>query len=275
MKQKYKTGNVCRLLILVFISAMLNSCDSFHYRQPLPEDAKNIYEFPKEFLGHWIFKNEEDKDQYFVDKKYILFISNDTEKIVKGFWPKINEKGNYIFPNGYNEFSTIEYDSLNKPVDTLNNFLLRGDYIYEYENKRYLSKGYPWHQQHDTIIAIENDTFCIDLGQNAFLRQVDKNLYALNIRNRILGFNDEEFDDWWHLTLLKINRNRTVEIWGEESSKMKGLACMFQAGNPFQDYYYSDCMWTKTDMLKMFKDGYFEISNDLIRDTLHNKSAGN
>lgn len=276
MKKKFKRWTIWyRLLIPVFIFPLLNSCGSFHYRQPIPVDEKNIYEFPKEFLGHWISRNEEDNDEYFVDKKYILFISNDTEKIVKGSWPKLDEKGNFLYPGGgYLQFSTIEYDSLKKPADTINNFLLRGDYIYEYENKRYLNKGYPWYQQRDTIIIIKNDTFCIDLGQNAFLRQVNKNLYALNIRNRILGFNDEEFDEWWHLTLLKINGNETVEIW-EESSKMKNLSCMFQAGDSLQDYYYSDCMWTKADIQKMFKDGYFEINNHLVRDTLQNKSIKN
>ncbi|HEX7457399.1 MAG TPA: hypothetical protein VF301_03105 [Ginsengibacter sp.] len=276
MKQTYKRWKRWRrLLILGFIFPLLYSCGSYHYREPLPIDEKNIYEFPKEFLGHWIDKDDDDDDEYFVDKKYILFISNGKEKIAKGLWPKLDEKGNYLFPGGgYHEFSTIEYDSLKKPIDTINNFLLRGDYIYEYENKRYLNKGYPWYEQQDTIIVIKNDTFCIDLGQNAFLRKVNKNLYALNIRNRILGFNDEEFDDWWHLTLLKIKRDQTVEIW-EESSKLKGLSCMFQAGSPLQNYYYSDCKWTKADIQKMFKDGYFEINNQLIRDTSRNITGRN
>lgn len=262
-----------KLLMLVFTFPLLNSCDSFHNYQPLPFNEQNIYEFPKEFLGHWIFKNKQDKDEYFVDKKYILFISTDTEKIVKGLWPKLGEKGKHLFPgSGYREFSTIEYDSLNKPIDTINNFLLRGDYIYEYENKRYLNKGYPWHQLQDTFIVIMSDTFSIDLGQNAFLRQVDKNLFALNVRNRILGFDDKKFDDWWHLTLLKINGNNSIEIL-EESSKMKSLSCVFQTGAPLPDYYYSDCMWTKTELQKMFKNGYFEVNNDLAKDTPDNKSG--
>ena len=236
------------ILIPVFIFPLLNSCDSFHNLQPLPFNEKNIYEFPKEFLGHWNFKNKQDKDEYFVDKKYILFISTDTEKIVKGLWPKLVGKRNYLYPgSGYRQFSTIVYDSLNMPVDTIDNFLLRGDYIYEYENKKYLNKGYLWHQQLDTIIVIKNDTFSIDLGQNAFLRQVDKGLFALNVRNRILGFDDKEFDDWWHLSLLKINGNNSIEIW-EESSQMKSLSCVFQAGKPLPDYYYSDCMWTKAEL---------------------------
>jgi hypothetical protein len=146
---------------------------------------------------------------------------------------------------------------------------LRGDYIYEYENERYLTKGYPWYEQQDTIIAIRNDTFCIDLGQNAFLRQVSKNIYALNIRNRILGVNDEEFNDWWHLNLLKITGDKSAEIW-DESSKLRELSCMFQSGSPHLDYYYSDCIWTKEEILRMFKDGYFEINNQLTRDTSRN-----
>jgi hypothetical protein len=220
--------------------------------------------FPKEFLGSWLYKDE-DMDYYVVNKKNVLVITNDSLKIIKGTWPRLNEKGDILNPPpGFKAFKKIIYDSLNKRIDTINNYVLNKNKIYEVSDERFLGKGYSYTTHNDTIIVYNIDTIFIDLGQNAFLRQLNKNFYVLNIRNSILGADAAEVSDWWRVLVLEIKEDKALNIW-QFTTKSDELTCMFYDRPSKSDIFYFDCEWTTADMLRLIKNGYFEVNNRLYK----------
>lgn len=260
---KQSSHGVCSIpgLIMLFgLPVLFSSCNAYNFSQPQPVDKINIYEFPKEFIGQWFAKNEPESDCYIITSKNVLLIMHDTERIVNGAWPQLTDSGDYLYPPDQSRgFKTINYDSLKKPVDTIDHFLVRGQYIYERDPERFLGKGYPYGIKNDTIIIIKNDTTCIDLGKNAFLRQLSKNFYVLNIRKTILDY--DEFNDWWQIMILEKKEDQTVNI-GECTDKAGELSCMFYDRSSKSDIFYFDCQWTTADMLRLVKEGYFEVSSN-------------
>jgi hypothetical protein len=266
--RQYKTPG---LIMLLGLTVFFYSCTSYNFSQPQPVDKENIYEFPKEFIGQWFAEDAEDGsniDFYLISKKYAMVVLHDTERIVQGAWPKLSDTGAYLYPPDRPEtFTTINYDSLKRAVDTIANFLFRGQYIHRIGHSRFLGKGYSYVIENDTIIIIRNDTICIDIGKNAFLRQLNKNIYVLNINKSILG--NEYYNNWWMLMLLEKKEDNSLSIW-ECSTKTANLSCMFYARpSAYHDFYF-DCLWTTEEMLRLVKEGYFEATSE----NLKNKRVG-
>ena len=194
------------LVLVVLITLFFSSCDAYNFSEPQPVDQENRYDFPNSYLGSWTNADISDQDmyiEYHIHKNYVLFITQVKERIASGAWPRVNDKGEYRYPTQKpipesGVLMTIRYDSLKRPVDTVRNYLFRSGFIYKVEEKG-LSKGYTYKKEQDTIILFRNDTNFIDLGANAFLRPLDKDKYVLNIRNRILG----EDNDWWRVMILE------------------------------------------------------------------------
>jgi hypothetical protein len=254
-RDKYERGHL--LFVLFSVTILFCSCDIHNFSMPQPIDKENIYEFPEEFQGRWI--NAGMDESFFVSKKYGLLISHDTTEISTESLSKRNLKGEYLEPTLYNSFRTIYYDSEKRPFDTVDNYVLRGQYIYEKFSG--LGRRYRYIIHHDTITIFKNDTTCIDLGRNAFLRQINKNLYSLNICNRILGRDANEYENWWTVILLENQANKCIRSW-EMTSKMENMSCMFYAETDREISYYFDCQWTAADMLRLVKEGYFEPSSE-------------
>ena len=61
-----------------------------------------------------------------------MLIFQDTEKLMIGAMPKINDKGDHItLPFGFtNSLFTIHYDSLKKPLGRIGNYFLKGYLMY-------------------------------------------------------------------------------------------------------------------------------------------------
>ena len=208
--------------------------------------------------GH---SKNDDSVLYFVDKKSAMFIIHTKEKILTGAWPRLNSKGDFLYPpDSYSSIKKIEYDSLQKPIDTIDNYLLRGNYIYEVDDEGMLGKGYSYLSSKDRITVFKYDTICIDLGQNAFLRKLDANFYVLNIRKTILG--EESY--WWRIMVLEKNNDQSFNIW-ECTSKSEKLPSMFYSRDSKITIFYFDSKWTSAEMLRLINEGYFRISTDLIK----------
>ncbi len=254
---------VCQLVFLGMI-AVFSSCDSFNFSVPQPVDKTNIYEFPKALRGNWYVKDE--SQHYYFTKNYVLLLFSDTEKIVNGAWPKMDATGKVIsLPDFYNSVETITYDSLKRPVDTVINYGFRNGHVYEIADRRFLKKGYPFVMDKDTVVVVKNDTICVDLGQNAFLRQLKRDTYVLNIRNNILGEDASDYSNWWRLIVLERKSDRLYNLW-ECTSKTGELSCHFFDGNSKSHIFYFDCQWTSAEILRMMKEGYFEVSNEISKD---------
>lgn len=256
---RFKYGSFL-LPTLFFIPITFYSCDVYNFSSPQPIDKENIYEFPEGFRGTW----ESEGTSYLLTRKYALVISRDTEEIANGAWPKLNERGEYLNSDFQESFQTIYYDSLKRPIDTSDNYVLKAPLIYEKDERGDLGKGYSYVSKHDRIIIFKIDTLCIDLGQNAFLRQIDNNTYVLNIHNTNLGSDVSYNENWWQVILLEKKNDKSIDR-REYSPKITGLACMFHTRplSKESDVYYFDCHWTRADMLRMMREGYFEPGSEL------------
>jgi len=205
---------------------------------------------------------KEDSSFIIINKKNIQLLFFSTDKIVTGAWPKLNKSSEFIYSgdNTYNWLRSVEYDSLKRPVDTLENYLLYGNMIYETDDKGYLDKGYPYVLDKDTIIVAKRDTICIDLGENAFLRKLDDRFHVLNIRSRVLG----EHSPWWQIFILEKTSAATFRVW-ECSVKAKTLPSMFYPKSSRSDLFYFNCNWTKAEMMQLMKEEYFINTGDYFR----------
>jgi len=286
------------------MSTFFCSCDYYNFSQPQPTDKENIYEFPQEFRGRWVesedsslqameimnsFKqhqggpiswqkdqtgslydgnaylkkrfSEEDSSCYFIDKKYAMLIMHEKGKVVAGAWPKISDDGEFSNAPYINTIQRIEYDSLQRPKDTLDKYFFHKDKIYKIQEDGFLGKGYSYYWDKDTAVVFENDNVCVDLGQNAFLRKLNENFYVLNIRNSILG----EDNEWWRLMILEIKGENSFNIW-ECGSKTRELPSMFYDRPSKSDIFYFECSWSSSEILRLIKEKYFEITSTVTRD---------
>lgn len=208
------------------------------------------------------FAKKEDSSFIIINKKNIQLLFFSTDRIVTGAWPKLNKSSEFIYSgdNTYNWLRSIEYDSLKRPVDTLDNYLLYGNMIYEIDDKGYLDKGNPYVLDKDTIMVTRRDTICIDLGENAFLRKLDGRFHVLNIRSRVLG----EHSPWWQFFILEKTSAATFKVW-ECSVKAKTLPSMFYPKSTRSDLFYFNCNWTEAEMMQLMKEEYFINTGDYFR----------
>lgn len=290
---KSQKGGLPLYLLAGLFIIFLSSCDAYNFSGPQPADRENIYQFPDKMLGTWredTFTsgidfsvplnsnggdkytdtrpqgNNEDQYCYTITKQYVSFTTVASERIVKGAWPKLVNGNQFIYPYQYpgyrNYMQTIKYDSLNRPVDTVDNYIIYNHKIFEKTEDRCLEKGYSWYEDKDTLVIRKIDTVYIDLGQNAFLRKLTDSLWVFNMKKGILG---EEIDQgWWMVMLLQKTADDTIIEW-EPASKAGNLDCMFYDRPSKSDYFYFDCTWTATELLRLKAEGYFEKTGTLKR----------
>lgn len=297
-KKDMKRGNhlakLIRLWLLLLTASWLTSCDVYNFSGPQPSDRENLYSFPETLQGKWeILPWESDFDitvpaggsgnnsfngppvkglraavpladdtiDYTISKEYLALYVHGTEKVVTGAWPKVDPVKGYIYPPGYAHevqvMQTVEYDSLRKPVDTSAHYLVKRGKIYSFEGDRTLGKGYPFLTDKDTILIQKRDTLMIELGFNAFVRDIDNRFYVLNIRAGVLG--SETDPDWWKVILLE-RRGKDSLVQYECHERSAELDCVVYDRSGKADYIYFDCNWTAADMMRLLKEGYFEVS---------------
>jgi len=243
------------LYIFPVLAVLLYSCDTYNFSHPQPVDKENIYTFPDAYRGNWI---DDDSEQLLINKDFIGFIMNEKIRVVKGIWPKAGDKGNYTYPPpSFKSFSTVMFDTLQQPVDTIRNYLLNGKHIYEFADKELLEQGYHYSTDQDTIMIDKKDTFIVDLGRNAFLRDIGNGFFVMNIRNQVVGKEDR----WWQLFVLEMKHQDQINIW-YCSNRLTTEPAMFYEK---QNNYYFNSEWTAAEITKLLKNGSFEMCNQLHR----------
>ncbi len=257
MKHKHQHSNefevICVICCVVLFFA---SCETYNFSQPQPVDEANIYEFPIDFRGSWI--DEEDRQTIHIANSYVEMIREGNGKIMPGAWPRLNEKGEYLFtPFGCNSFQTIRYDSARKPIDTITNYFKGKDLVYEINPNGLLETGYPFHIEKDTIMVSRNEISIIDLGRNAFLRKLNERFYVLNIKTSILG----EDNKWWQVVIIEKKDNQLLRIW-YNTEKLEQDSTMFyhHDGN-----FYFDSRWSTENMIRLIDEKYFRPGSRLKR----------
>lgn len=295
MKRKNFLAVLRLLLSVVVLIILMNSCDVYNFSTPQPADRENIYVFPDAMLGKWkeepytsdidftvpVGNNggdkyisnmltgekltDEEEGFYTVTKQFVSFSTSSEERIVKGAWPRLVNGNEFLYPYeypGYRHYlQEINYDSLKRPVDTVNNYILYGNRIFDKTPDRLLEAGYPYYEEKDTIVMLKKDTIYIDLGRYAFLRKLTDSLYAFNIKKGFLGESDK---DWWMLILLEITADHKLVEW-EPTDKSDELDCMFYDRSGKSAYFYFDCQWTTAELLRLKAAGYFKQSGTLKR----------
>jgi hypothetical protein len=244
------------ILLFIFMTLSFISCEEYKFSMPQPVDKENINVFPKQLLGAWI--DQDSTITVVINKKDVSKIEMHDVKVVKGAWPKLDKKGAYIFtPYLYREMETIHYDSLKNPIDTVASYLLRGDRIYEITTDGFLNKGFPYRQDKDTLLISVTDTLNIDLGKNAFLRQLNKNIYAFNFLQNSL----DENTNWWVVTIIELKDEKTINLW-DLTGKVKMLPCMFYRNKRSN---YLDCELTAAKIIDLMNDSTFEVTVPLYK----------
>ncbi len=245
-----------RNVFLMFLLTGLFSCNTYNFSDPLPLDAKNVYEFPADWQGKWEYDTDH---QAIIYKDHIEIISKDFDNVVKGAWPRKNEAGELVFPGGggYIGMYTVIMDSLNQPKDSVPNYLLNGGHIYDITNEGKLEKGYHYTMDKDTFRVHKTDTITLDLGRNTFLRKIDNDLYALNILNQVVGIESR----WWQIMLVEKKGKDTIDTW-QCSFKLTKEPSMFYENSC--DYYFNS-IWKAGDIIQLMKKGAFEKCDPLKR----------
>lgn len=275
----------------IFLVILFSSCSFYNFSQPQPYDQKNLYRFPDCFLGKWVetdtftsdieftvplnqnsglqssdkafrfnqttqSQDEGDYGFYYISKHYVILVLKEEEKLVKEAWPKYQPgKGYSYLPGRINSFQKIQYDSINKPVDTVDRYIIRGKLIFEKNENGYLDRGYPYKMINDTIVINKLDSIYIDLGQNAFLRKLNDSNYVFNFHQSSLLGNDG--GAWWNIIILQSKGKKQFYQW-ECNSSTANLSCMFYARPSRSNQFYFDCRWSTADMLTLMNKNYFD-----------------
>lgn len=243
------------LLMFPVLAVLFCSCDTYNFSHPQPVDKESIYVFPEIFQGSWI---NEDSEIVYISKNNFGFEMNQQLKVVKGIWPQKNDKGAYLYllPS-YRAFSSIRFDSLQKPIDTIVNYIQHADHLYEITDNGQLEQGYHYMTQQDTLIIFKKDTMIVDLGQNAFLRDIGDGFFVMNIRNQVLG----QESRWWQLFVMEKKENDKINIWYCSYGLTKNAGMFYEK----QSDYYFNSQWTAADIKKLVQQGAFEMCNQLHR----------
>jgi hypothetical protein len=253
---KRHIGKYCTIHYLFFaVLLTLNSCATYNFSHPLPSDKPNMYEFPADWLGNWINTNSQ---QIIIGRNNAALIINDQETVVKGVWPKVAANGKPIFPpGGYLGMYHVNLDSLNRPVDTVANYYINADLLYEVTGKGRLEKGFHYTTQEDTFRINKIDTFWVDLGKNAFLRKLDTDFYVLNMLNQARGIENR----WWQIILLEKSNRNNITQWDCTYSLTKDTSMFYENyGN-----YYFNSQWNAKEIIQFLKKGLFEKCDELKR----------
>ena len=127
----------------VIVIILFSSCDFYNFSQPQPYDQKNLYLFPDCFIGKWLESDtfttdfeftvplnqksgvqaatnairfhqtspsQDDGEQgYYINKKYVLILIKQEQKLVKEAWPKYQPgKGYSHLPVNIYSFQKIQ-----------------------------------------------------------------------------------------------------------------------------------------------------------------------
>ena len=270
MKQEYRS--ILRVINFVLVGAasvLFCSCSTFLFSRPQPVDAVNIYEFPTKFRGSWIEKS----DTITIGNDYFRMTNyQEPTKIVNGIY--VNPADAMAIQKGdtaalrkrnkaskyFQSLQSVSYNSLGNPIDTVTNYIIKGNRIYEI-GPGGLWQGFPFVLKDDTIYTRKLVPTQFELGRNAFLREVTKDQYIVNISGGIIQ--DRTHDGWWQLYLLERTSDGKIYVRGIDRKKL-GVAEMIYSK---EDCYYFDNRWTKGDLRKLIQEGIFERG-----DPLENKS---
>lgn len=232
--EKIIFNNIC---VFIGFCWFLISCDTMYFTSPQPVDSKNIYEFPKKIRG--IYTNNSE-------------VGNTVD------WDSI-----IITKDYFRSVEFFDWQIAKHIVDTSSHFMLYDNKIYTIDDDgdNILSGGFSYTILRDTVFIKEKEITEIFLNKQAFLRQVSKNNYILNLRpdqKKWSVFNE----NWWVICLIQISDNGNVVV--KALNKVDLDILTHKKINPDNiDNFYLQANWTKNYLNQIIYEGVF-------LDTLYN-----
>ncbi len=253
---KHILSKLAGCCIALFALLQFSSCRTYNFTHPLPADRANVYEFPSSWHGSWM---NADSQGLVIGRNYVAVVIRESTNVVRGVWPQKNEEGKYVFPNGINTMGMyrVKMDSLDNPLDTIANYIIHQGHIYAVNYEKRLDRGHTFTIDKDTFRVNMDDTIWVDLGRNAFLRELKKDMYILNILDQVVGMQGR----WWQIGVLEKTGSNSMERW-DCSSKMTTDSTMFYS---MKDDYYFNSHWNAAEMIQLIRNGSFEKSDPFQR----------
>lgn len=259
--QVKKSGH--KYLILLALIGFFSSCNTYNFSTPQPVNGNKLTSFPQTLLGQWRDNGKKNEEVYEIHEKFFSLVVRETQTVIRGICPSRLEKGDSFNLSGQDFLFKVKFDSAQIKSDTVPNYIIRGKIIYHVCEDKSLDRGYPFVSNGDTITISRKDSLTIDLGNSAILKALGPKVYVISLRNRLLNLNDRT-GDWWQIRILRQIDQDRWEIMGF-SSIAKSLPCIFQTGDTTSTDYYSDCAWSKSDMLHLMNEGLFNDRDTIVR----------
>jgi hypothetical protein len=163
---------------------------------------------------------------------------------------------------GYIPEYEIHFDSLQNPVDTVHHFIEYNNRIYPVKQSDFgLKAGLPFYRSLDTLIAQNEEISVVDLGRNAFFRQVNKDCYVLNLHSSQWS----EEPGWWFVYIISVEGDALElrDILPDNSDSLK--LHFYQDDNDKSYLYYYDLSWTRAQMQEKFRKGEFSKAGRFVK----------
>jgi hypothetical protein len=226
----------------------LLSCTYYRFDQPLPVDAKNVYTFPKSFQGEWFQMERGQKLLALVIRRdYFEIIGKEIKmyKVYKGVIDSI------AFKSGKKAFRHSHFDHDMNRLDTINDFVIRDNKIYKATEGKLTLLG-TFKDAGDSALVMPMEKARFDLGENYFLRKVNKDLYILNLKegNLLSDLSDGFRPNWLFAFAIKLD-HRGLLIGEPHEFPDSTLIYKFKPhGGGFPDlsdkYYYVHAPYTSS-----------------------------
>ncbi len=198
--------------------SILTSCEGNHFANPLPVDSKNLYQVPIVLRGR-LLDHKDSTELYLLGKNSITIPANETTKIINGIWfhPRDTSRVPFIDTAAWKKINnlpeyqsrySLKYDSTKKKTDTVENYILKGNKIYNIQSNS-VGAGTSYVIKEDTIITIP-EPHKIELGPGAFFRKATANLYHVNIRDSKL---EKGNINWWQIRLLEKRKDGKIILY--------------------------------------------------------------
>jgi hypothetical protein len=236
----------------------LASCSSYYFASPQPADSRDRHTLPRPMRGDWHVMEDEDtppdpsgSPSYRCERKKLWIMEVDSLTAIDGMlsWTEASDTSakQEASPPYLRE---QRRDTATGTLDTVVNFLVRGDRIYPVDDEG-VGKGSPFTRSGDTLRSLRRDTTCHELGHRFRIRKADRNLWVLNF----LDGERQEARGWW--LILFVERKGDRLVIHSASEKMKTHPSL--VGNSSEKYHFALDM-RADDIRTMIRDSLFTPS---------------
>lgn len=247
-----------RMVLLLVTSAILFSCEVYHFEKPQPSDVESSYDVPKEFRGRW--QDDPQETTVTLGAHSIKIEGFDSVKVVNRIASQTDTAWNRHY------VKAITFNRKENRLDTITHYVIQGNKIYEIQ-KNGLSSGFSFRLKKDTIYFKKDIVIDFELNQKAFLRKLSETQYILNIHEENLWpLLEGRVGPWWQVILLEMRPDGKISFRDMDETVKENAHLIYTGGG---DYFF-DVSWTKSQILKLISIGLFGEGEDNLHRVSNN-----